>query len=510
MRLPHLKIQTKDQRLIPLEPNTVQARYLTQLGHTLRHKREIILKARQFGFSTLLIALMFQDTVNTPNTVSVIIAHDQEATENLFQMVSRFWENLPDGIRPPTRYANRRELYFPDRNSRILVMTAGKKRAGRSYTINNLHCSEAAFWEHSETITGLFQAVPASGFIAVESTANGTGGQGKIYHDLYETAKSGTNGYTARFYAWWEHDEYEADPPAGFRRTDEEVGLAIRLDLDHRFGRDTADRKLYWRRLKKAEPGMGAMFAQEYPSDDEEAFLAVTDAFFTDFDPARHGVFEDEVRIEKYWQYSGSYDWGYGSPASFGLRVVDDRGRVIDIDERYQIRATDPEQAAEVVACIKSWGLRLDQVPIYADPSMWAKKTDHMGRLIANVDAFLAAGLRMVPASNDRKGGWANCRRYLHDLDEEKDQSGQVVKRTPFWRYLKGRRPNLVRTITQMVHDENDREDLDTDKEDHAVDEWRYGLAARPRPSDKKSPEEKKREADIAKEFGQNRPKRKL
>lgn len=39
---------------------------------------------------------------------------------------------------------------------------------------------------------------------------------------------------------------------------------------------------------------------------------------------------------------------------------------------------------------------------------------------------------------------------------------------------------NLTRTLPMMQHDERDPEDMDTDGEDHAVDEFRYALMSRP------------------------------
>ena len=39
---------------------------------------------------------------------------------------------------------------------------------------------------------------------------------------------------------------------------------------------------------------------------------------------------------------------------------------------------------------------------------------------------------------------------------------------------------DLIRTLPMMQHDEHNPEDLDTDGEDHAVDECRYACMSRP------------------------------
>ncbi|RYX80921.1 hypothetical protein EON83_26285, partial [bacterium] len=102
--LSDLLIRTKDKRLIPLVPNEVQAQYLDQICPTwrdggqiqLQGARELILKSRQFGFSTLILALLFLDTINTPHTQTVVVAHDMDSTIRLFQMVQRFYKHLPE------------------------------------------------------------------------------------------------------------------------------------------------------------------------------------------------------------------------------------------------------------------------------------------------------------------------------------------------------------------------------------------------------------------------------
>lgn len=131
---------------MPFVPNAVQESYLDQIcprwrdGDTrINGERELILKSRQFGFSTLILALLFLDTINTPNTQTVVIAHDLASTARLFQIVQRFYRFLPDALRPATRYANRHEFLWPDLDSSFFVGTAGNGDFGRGGTINNIH-----------------------------------------------------------------------------------------------------------------------------------------------------------------------------------------------------------------------------------------------------------------------------------------------------------------------------------------------------------------------------------
>lgn len=464
--------------LIRFEPNGVQVTYLDQLCPLwregvidLRGVREIILKARQFGFSTLIDALFFLMTVNNTDVNTVVMADEAGNTETLFQKMRLFWENLPDNKRPRTRGNSTRHLYFVDIRSKISVITAGSGTAGRSRTIHNLHCSELPHWPDPSILTGLLPSVPDdTGNIFFESTANG---EDPLFCQEYRKAKKGESDFTSRFFAWWEHEEYQS-PVEGFVRTDEDITVANKYDFDRRFGKEIADAKLNWRRRKKRSPGQGTLFGQEYPGDDEEAFLVSGTRFLTEWDTERHCYVPGEIEVQRHWQRIGGYDWGIGAPACFLLGAVDPRGGVLVVDEVYGSDRTDPEQARDVVACLQRNNLKPDQVPIYADPAMWAAKRDQTtGNQIRNVQAFFDAGLKMIAASNNRLHGWANVKRYLHDSVD--DRACLLVSQSC---------PNLIRTAPLMIRAKANPEDMETKMvDDHGWDTARYLLSAKPRPS---------------------------
>lgn len=270
-----LKIRTKDKRIIPFEPNAVQRIYLADLCprweegiFDLRGLRELILKARQQGFSTLILAIFFCITLNEPNTQTIVIAHDRESTQRLFQMVKLFHDRLPEHKKLPTKYASKREFLWPQVNSYFFVGTAGSGEFGRGGTINNVHASEAAFWKDADKIVaGLLESVPVDGNVFVESTANGIG---NYYQEEYERSKNGDSIFSDRFFGWFENPEYRLPITGGFVRTEEEEGLAEAYDLD--------DEQLNWRRWKKKT--LREKFEQEYPSNPVEAFLSSGHPYF--------------------------------------------------------------------------------------------------------------------------------------------------------------------------------------------------------------------------------------
>lgn len=478
--LSDLWIQTKDNRLVPFTPNEVQARYLDEIAPSWRQDdyritglREIVLKARQFGFSTLILALLFLDTVNRSNVNTVVIADDAENTEAMFQIVHRFYENLPDAKKPRKRYGSKREFAFADTGSTFRVLTAGKGTAGRSRTIHNLHCSEVAFWPDETVFTGLLQAVPAGGNVFVETTANG---EGNAYHTFYQDAKKGRSEYKPRFFAWFTHSEYKRAVPQGFTR-DESEGL-----LAEKFG--LSDEQLAWRRAKRSEPGMGNLFAQEYPSDDREAFLVSGQKFFTEWDEDKHIIRESEWEFQAWHKWEGALDWGYGKPFAFLLGCLDGWGGVVIAEECYGARILNRDQAERIKEAITRRGIEPKTVLIHADPSMWNVKTRPDGIGYRDIDDYYNAGLNMVKAVNMRtsrtaSGGWSNVRQYMADVSIDRVTGEEY----PALRVVGEWCPNTVRTIPQMIHAEHNPEDMDSDKEDHCADCLRYLLNAHLRPS---------------------------
>lgn len=85
-----LYIRTKDKQVIPLRFNPIQEMYWGE-----KSKRDIILKPRQLGFSTLTVGRFFECVINEENVTAVIIA-DADSTQKMFQMVQLMYEWLPE------------------------------------------------------------------------------------------------------------------------------------------------------------------------------------------------------------------------------------------------------------------------------------------------------------------------------------------------------------------------------------------------------------------------------
>ena len=241
--------------------------------------RALILKGRQQGLSTMVQGRNFHNIITTTGKIAFIMAHEGDATDNLFKITRRFYDNLPAGLCPPASKLNTTEMEFDCFQSAYRVGTAGNKKTGRGQTIHLFHGSEVAFWENTDDLTtGILQAIPdAPGTESIlESTANGTG---NFFHSLWLDAESGKSDYIPIFIPWYWQDEYRSSAEGMICDQDEleilEQHEKNGLTLEH----------LSWRRIKlgnlnRDDERARDMFKQEYPFTSAEAFLnPVKDSF---------------------------------------------------------------------------------------------------------------------------------------------------------------------------------------------------------------------------------------
>ena len=262
-----LRIRPKKGALKYLKLNRAQQEYSQRCS-----KRNIVLKARQVGITTYIAARFFLQTITRPGTLTVQVAHSDESAQAIFDIVHRFWENLPNkrvrrGALVKSR-SNVRQIVFPQLDSEYRVETADDN-AGRGMTIHHLHCSEVSRWSRggAETLASLRAAVVPDGEIVLESTANGASG---IFYEEWE--KAAETGYTQHFFPWWYEPTYKEEVKQGavYPLTDEEMELVERYGLSEE---QIAWRRTHWKLMR----GLGP---QEYAEDAVSCFLASGECVF--------------------------------------------------------------------------------------------------------------------------------------------------------------------------------------------------------------------------------------
>ena len=305
-----LYIQTKGGNIVEFVFNTPQLimhEWCEEQLALFGWIRAVLLKARQFGGSTYVAGRLFHKVSTRPNQHAKVVAHQAEPALKLLQMYQRFFDKMPEELRPMKRYQSKSELTFanpstvpeeraqnPGLESSLGVYSAKSQGAGRGSTLRLLHCSEVAFWEDAEpTMLGLLNTVPSSETdgkgteVFLESTANGVG---NYFYNMYMTAKRGEGTFRALFIPWYVHPDYRATPPVGFEGTLTKLEREL-LDVEHKdwdyvnpgTGRKTLSLpQLFWRRVTIATlcANDPRKFQQEYPLTDTEAFVTSGSAFF--------------------------------------------------------------------------------------------------------------------------------------------------------------------------------------------------------------------------------------
>lgn len=217
--------------------NPIQRKYLTEDLTT----RDVILKARKQGFSSVILAKFCADFILRENSRSVVIADSKENAIALLDRVKKYitaYEGKT-GKKVPLKYNSKHELVNAALNTRYFVGSAENVEFGRSQDITNLHFSEAAFYPDFDSLrASAMQAVTDTAHVVVETTANGF----NQFRTFWEDSKKGETGFKASFYK--ASDFYSPEFLA----------------------------------MKKKE--LKDKFPQEYPENDLEAFLLSGNPYF--------------------------------------------------------------------------------------------------------------------------------------------------------------------------------------------------------------------------------------
>ena len=206
----------------------------------------------------------------------------------------------------------------------------------------------------------------------------------------------------------------------------------------------------------------------------------IAGAFFDCWKKHMHVI--KPFRVPTDWTRFRSFDWGSARPFSVGWWAISDgalgypKGALIRYREWYG--ASEPNVGLKLTAEAVGDGIaqreKGENISYgVADPSCW--KVDG-GESIA--ERMAKRGVRFKPADNAPINGWDQMRQRFIGIDDE-----PMI-------YVFDTCLDSIRTIPLMQHDTNNPEDIDSDMEDHAADDWRYACQSRPfiRPVAKRKP----------------------
>lgn len=239
--------------------------------------RNVILKARQLGFTTAIDIYILDRCLFNENIKAGIIAHTERDVIEIFsEKIKYAYDNLPPDVSAmvSAKKDAANHLKFSNGSS---VRVAVSMRSG---TLQILHISEyGKLWAQfpkkaKEVKTGSLPTVHQNGIVIIESTAEGMGGH---YHELCMEAQrlelAGAEltrlDYKFHFHPWWSDPKYSTEPPEDF-----EFSAKHRTyfkDLAARIGQELTPAQQYW--YVVMERTMQGEMKQEFPSTPDEAFL---------------------------------------------------------------------------------------------------------------------------------------------------------------------------------------------------------------------------------------------
>lgn len=271
-----LKIDNKQGQVVPFDFR----KYPGQLHfHQNKSHRNIILKHRQGGWSSSILADMLVDCLTIPHSSAAVVSHETRATQRLLDRVQFYYDSM-DEPRPVMDASSRSEKRFNEMGSSIYIGTAGARAFGRGDTIRKVLLSELAFYEDARSIlTALADAVPMEGELTIECTPNG---EDNVFHEEWVKAREKRSPYKPFFYPWWWTPDYRI-PKGSIYALLEDMGSLVytpeeeELVLRHKLHEE----QIRWRRWKIAEKE--GLFWQEFPEDELTCFITIGDPVFDSF-----------------------------------------------------------------------------------------------------------------------------------------------------------------------------------------------------------------------------------
>ncbi len=189
-------------------------------------------------------------------------------------------------------------------------------------------------------------------------------------------------------------------------------------------------------------------------------------------------------KVPDAWSIWCAMDWGYSKPFSVGWYAVDHERRLYRIREYYGCTGTpnvgvklEPSEVARQIKRIEAEdpNLRGKTIHRVGDPAIWGSDgTESIGALFERERVFFEKG------DHARIDGKMQVHHRMAF-----DENGWPML------YVFSTCKHFIRTVPNLVYDEKDVEDIDTDGEDHIYDELRYVCMKNPIAPRRRLPEKK-------------------
>lgn len=338
-------IKDADGNKVRFTPNVAQTEYYKE-----SRPKDIILKARQLGFTTFKMVHDLDSCLFKKNFSAGCIAHNDNSAKDIFRNKIKFaYQSISPasvgllekiGYKLPVPLTDKNGMYVFSNGSSIGVSTGY-----RGDTLQSLHVSELGkiakkFPDRAQEIkTGAFPAASGgNSTITIESTAEGRAG---MFYEYCATAKKlndlgqdpHVKQFKFHFFPWWKDPKYVADGGVDIP----EVLLAYFDQLENKFNVKLTDNQKCWYSLTWAD--QGDKMKQEYPSTPDEAFeQAIEGAYYANQfrDIYKEGRIVDDIEslLGNTGEVNTVCDIGIGDSTSIWFyRVVGDEYHILHYHE---------------------------------------------------------------------------------------------------------------------------------------------------------------------------------
>lgn len=352
------------------------------LNSIMTHKFNIILKARQLGYSWLACHIVSHLIVTSGNKQAIGLSKSEEEAKELVRrvaMILRFMPELvaekgyePRGWDGPIFNATALsvEVTYPDRTVSNFKALASSPGAGRSFTANIVIFDEWAFQGFAQEIwDGAYPTInrPNGGrFIGLSTIKRGS---------LFEELFTGDNMFNKIFTPWY------ADP-----------------------SRDEA----WYERTRRT---LGDGITAEYPATIDEAMQVPGGAYFPEVSRKTHEV--DELASDRGEPVKRICAIDYGLDALAAVFVEVDRKGYLTCYRYYEAPDLLPSQAAAVLKSLSAY----ETIDLWLAPNDLEKRNYVDGR--STFQLFRENGINFVAVDRDMHNGCIALKEALGTLEGE-------------------------------------------------------------------------------------------
>ena len=389
-----------------IQPFSMWKEQREALQSIMSHKLNVVMKARQLGFSWLMIHIAAHMMLTSSGKTVIGLSKTEEEAKELVRRLKTVYtfmpeliadkDYLPVGWNGPIFKATALTLtiYFPDKTESVFKALASSPGAGRSFTANLILLDEWAFQQFAREIwQGGFPTInrPGGGKVIGLSTIQ----RGSLFEEIFTDPD---NGFNKIFIPWY------ADP---------------RRDAE-------------W--YEKTKRALGDLITEEYPATVEEALMVPGGAYFPEVRKDTHEV--DEPLSGPLRRYV-CIDYGLDMLSVHWIHV-DVVGDAQGYRE-YDMPNLTVSQAAEVILKISSD----EYIELWlAPPDLWNRRQE-TGKSVAQI--FSEHGINLTKTSNDLFDGCMGMKEWLRVPEEE--------GKRPALTFLKDTCPNLIRCLQKIQKD---------------------------------------------------------